>query len=198
MAKEEQRIILFGSLFFVISLLPFLGLGNITSRYSYMSSIGFILLFVFFLKKVYGYLIFNGRQITTAILVVIISVFSLIHMIQLQKINRDWGEAGEKSKRFLISLNRVYENSWRKEPMTFYFINVPIRSGEAWIFPVGINDAIWFVLRNERVKVYQLPSLKQALDQVKPSANEKVFEFDDSGNFVERNKSQSASIVQQK
>ena len=42
---EGKRILLFGSLFFIISLLPFLGLGNITSRYSYFASFGFILIF---------------------------------------------------------------------------------------------------------------------------------------------------------
>lgn len=195
MIEEEKRIVVFGSLFFIIALLPFLGLGNITSRYSYLSSVGFIILFAFFLKKIYSNLSFNGRDISIASILVIIGIFSLIHVIQLQKIQTNWNEAGEETKRFLTSLDQVYTNYWTKEPMNFYFVNVPIRVGDAWVFPVGLKDAVWFVFRNDQINVTQSSSLEDALDTVRNIRSDKVFEFDKSGSVVERKKEKNINVI---
>lgn len=43
------------------------------------------------------------------------------------------------SQLFLVSLEKTYTT----EPIYFYFVNRPIRHGNAWVFPVGINDALW-------------------------------------------------------
>lgn len=188
MVKEERKILIFGSMFFIISLLPFLGLGNITSRYSYLSSVGFIILFVFFLKKLYNYLSINGRSIAIATIVIVVSIFSLFQLIQLQKINRDWYDAGEKSKNFLVSFNSFYNDYWAKQHMQFYFVNIPIRIGDAWVFPVGLKDALWFVLGNDNIGLHQMSSVNQALNAISGSPYEKVFEFDDSGRVIERKK----------
>ncbi|MDO8461108.1 MAG: hypothetical protein Q7S38_01555, partial [bacterium] len=191
MMKEEQRIVIFGSLFFIVSLLPFLGLGNISSRYSYLSSAGFVILLAFFIKKTYIYLISaNGRYIAITNIIMIVTIFFMVHLFQLQKIQTDWQAAGEKSKSFLISLNENYSDYWAKESMRLYFINVPIRLGDAWVFPVGLSDAVWLVSRNEQINVYQLSSISQALN-LGGSMNEKVFEFDSSGAFFERKKIES-------
>lgn len=186
MTKDEQKIVIFGSLFFLIALLPFLGLGNITSRYSYLSSIGFVILFSFFLKKLYFYLRSNGQYIALLSVIMIGSIFFLIHVIQLQKIHEDWHGAGEKAKRFFISMDRVYINEWTKEHLQFYFVNVPIRYADAWVFPVGLNDALWFVFRNQYIRVYQIDSVNQAITAIEDPKTQKVFEFDDSGKVVER------------
>lgn len=187
MVEEERRIIIFCFFFFVVSLLPFLGFGNIASRYSYLSSIGFIILFVFFLKKTYSYLtVNNGQYIAISSIMVVVGIFGLIHIVQLQEIHRDWREAGEKSNKFIISLNEVYRDYWTKEHMQFYFVNVPIKHGNAWVFPVGLKDAVWFVFRNENIDVYQLSSVDQGLNLIKNPRNEKVFEFSDSGAIIER------------
>ena len=190
MAKEDKKIMVFGFMFFVISLLPFLGLGNITSRYSYLSAVGFVLLFVFFLKKLYSFVNSNNsRDIAIAIILVIISIFSLVHIIQLQKIKGDWIEAGKKSNRFIISLDDYYQDSWTKEKMNFYFVNVPIKNGDAWVFPVGLKDAVWFVFRNDNINVYQLSSEEEALNQIKDVTRDKVFVFNDDGSVTEKKSS---------
>ncbi len=187
MVKEDKKIILFGCLFFTISLLPFLGLGNITSRYSYLSSVGFILLFVFFLKKLYSYLVvINGRYIAIASTVAVICVFCFFQLIQLRKIHEDWHEAGEKSKRFLVSLDKVYTT----EPMEFYFVNVPIQHGDAWVFPVGLPDAVWFAFKTKNSSVHIINSVDIAFDQAEKLENGKVLLFLDDGNvkLVKRKK----------
>lgn len=181
MKKEEQRVILFGFLFFIITLLPFLGLGNITSRYSYLSSIGFILIFVICIKKLYEYLSSNGRAIASACIVVVMSIFFFAHLIQLQKIHQDWEEAGERSKRFFMSIDKVYETSWTQDPLEFYFINVPIHYGDAWAFPVGLPDALWFVFHNKNINVHKLQTLEEGLPLVAPLSSNRVFLFLENG-----------------
>ena len=84
--NNDRKIVIFGSMFFVIALLPFLGLGTITSRYSYLSSIGFAIIFTLFLKKIYGYLLnANGRNIAILGTALISIVFLSIQLFSCKK-----------------------------------------------------------------------------------------------------------------
>ncbi len=180
--KDEIKIILFGSLFFLISLLPFLGLGNVTSRYSYLASVGVIFIFVFFLKKMYEYLLSNGREIAVIISILVLSVFSLWQIVSLSQAHGDWYEAGERVRRFFVSSETLYEDTWKGKSMEFHFVNVPIRHGQAWVFPVGLPDALWFVIRNPNLKIYSWPTLKDAYGAVQyGSETQKIFVFDENG-----------------
>ena len=181
--KEERRIILFGFLFFAISLIPFLGLGNITSRYSYLASLGLIIVFVFFIKKLYVYLLSYGKDIGLVAITTLIAVFFLLHIIQVQQIHLDWNGAGEKTRRFIISIDALYSDYWSKEAVELHFVNVPIRYGEAWVFPVGLRDALWFAFENRNLKVYIHSSIKEALDQGGTSALNPIFKFNDDGSL---------------
>lgn len=188
MEKEDRRVVIFTMLFFIVALLPFLGLGNIASRYSYLASIGLILLFVFFVKKIYSFLLNNGQSVALAAVTSLVTLFCLLHIIQIQQIHSDWYEAGKKTERFFIAIDGLYADYWAEEPMEFYFVNTPIRTGEAWVFPVGIKDALWLVFRNPDIRVNQSESVEQALNVISDSVNEKVFEFDESGRVIERKK----------
>jgi hypothetical protein len=185
---DDRRILIISIGFFIIGLLPFLGLGNITSRYSYLASVGFVFLAAFLLKKIYSYLYTQGREIASGVLLVILGIFLLLHLMQTQQIHGDWRTAGNKAERFLTALDEVYADYWSKEPMTFYFINVPIKTGEAWVFPVGLKDAMWFSFRNPHVTINQVNSVSEALQLVDGSKNQKVFEFLDTGKIVEHKK----------
>lgn len=195
MEKDEQKIIIFGFLFFITALLPFLGLGNIASRYSYLSSVGFILLFVFFLKKLHRYLLSNGQYVALASIVTIACIFCLAQIIQLQKIHSDWYEAGEKSKNFFLSIDKVYANYLTSKDMQFYFVNVPIRHGEAWIFPVGLSDALWFTFQNQNITAYTAQSLDLAFSDAKGSRDPHIFYFDENGRVTEVIRTETAAII---
>lgn len=186
--RDERRIVVFGALFSFIVLLPFLALGNITSRYGYLASMGMIILFVFLIKKLYDYLLSQGRDIALSVSALIVTVFCLLHIMQVQQIHSDWYEAGQKAKRFIVAVDASYADYWSKEPMQFHFVNVPIRVGEAWVFPVGLQDALWFGFQNPNMHVYQWQNIDNALNAVDGSENQKVFEFDESGKIVERKK----------
>lgn len=186
MDEKERKIVVFGCLFFLIALLPFLGLGNITSRYSYLSSVGFVILLAFFLKKTYVYLVnISDRYIGTASIAVIAIVYLAVQLFGLQGIHTDWKSAGEKSKRFIISVEEYSKDFWIRDSLQFYFVGMPIRAGEAWVWPVGLGDALWFTFKNPNLAVYTVPDINFAFDQAAGLPNAHVFRFDKDGNVDE-------------
>lgn len=183
---KERKIVVFGFAFFLIALLPFLGLGNITSRYSYLSSIGFVIFFVIFLKKAYSYLInISDKYIGTACVIIIFIAYSMVQLFGLQKIHKDWQSAGEKSKNFLISIEQFSKDSWIKQNMKFYFAGQLIKNGEAWVWPVGLSDALWLIFKNQNIAVYTMPNIDSAFDHAQRSVSAHVFRFDSDGSVDE-------------
>lgn len=180
-SPSEKKIIVFGFLFFAISLLPFLGLGNITSRYDYLASFGIVIIFVVLIRKTYEYLLFSGKEIAIGGVTVFVIIFSLFHIIQAQQTYFQWNEAGNKAKNFFISLEEAYSDSWSKDNVEFYFVNVPIKVGEAWVFPVGIQDAVWFAFNNENAKINLYNDLNSAVHQAGLAPNKNVLRFNDDG-----------------
>ncbi|MBI3985205.1 MAG: O-antigen ligase family protein [Candidatus Levybacteria bacterium] len=183
--SNDGKIVVFGGLFFVISLLPYLGLGNITSRYSYLASLGLILIFVFLLNKLYEFLLKEGRQVALLAVSVIIIVFSLFQIIQIQQSYFDWSGAGEKARKFFISIDALYTDYWSKGEVQFHFVDVPLRVGDAWVFPVGISDAVWFAFQNKDAKVYLHPNVDTALQSAGLSLTNRVFVFNEDGSLRE-------------
>src|SRR3989344_4263510 len=179
----EKKIVTFGLLFFTISLLPFLGLGNITSRYSYLASLGLILVFVYFIRKLYAYLQTYGKDIALAGTTILMGIFLLLHIIQVQQIYFDWAGAGERSRKFFASIDALYSNYWSSEPVELHFVDLPIRYGEAWIFPVGLEDAVWLTFKNPKLKVYKHSSVEEALSQAGTSALNPIFRFKEDGSL---------------
>ncbi len=181
---EDKKIIVFGTLFFLICLLPFLGLGNITSRYSYLASLGLVLIFVFAIQKLYSYLTHQGKEIAAASIVVVVVTFSLLHIIQVEQIQLDWHGAGQQAQSFLTAIDDSYSNYFSTEPMVMHFVNVPTKVGQAWVFPVGIEDILWFAFKNPNLKVYQDPQVTREL-QKQISRNFRVFQFNGDGSVTE-------------
>lgn len=180
--KENMKFINFGAVFFLIALLPFLALGNITSRYSYFSSAGLVILLVYFIKKFYSYLLNNGRDIAVAVTSLVILVFSLWHIVSIQQAHADWFGAGETVRNFFTSLESAYDDNWKKGPLELHFVNVPIKHGQAWVFPVGLPDAVWFVVRNPDLRIFSWPNAESALSVVEYGSQiQKIFVFNDDG-----------------
>lgn len=187
--KDDKRIWFFGIGYFFIALLPFIGFGNMTSRYSYLSTVAVSIILIYMLHKVYLFLLASGRTAAALIVIIIGSSWGLLQLIQYQQIQNDWRDAGEVSRKFVVEMDSAYEDYWRTEPMEFHFVNVPIRLGDAWIFPVGLPDALWLVFRNPDMRVFMWSTLEEAYTAVDyESKNQKVFEFLSSGELIERRK----------
>jgi hypothetical protein len=191
---EDKQIVTFGFFFIIVSLLPFIGLGNIASRYSYLASVGVVILFTFFIGKMYIYLLHSGRTIAISGIALVLGVFCLFQIMQIEKIHDNWASAGEKVRRFIVSIDSAYEDKWATLPMEFHFVNVPIRNGEAWVFPVGIPDALWLVFRNPAIRVFQEQTVDEAFSLVDyESSIQKVYEFDETGMVTQKIKKRSNS-----
>ncbi len=195
--SEDKRIIAFGLMLFLIPLIPFLPLGNITSRYSYLSSAGLILILILFLKKIYEYLHTNGREIAVGSTSLLVIIFGLLHMIQVQQAYFHWDEAGNKARRFFISIEALYSNDWSGKDMEFHFVNIPIRVGEAWGFPVGLDNAVWFAFKNEDAKVFKHNDLDSALSQAGyyQAKHVLLFNYDGSVKEIERFKGVPPNLI---
>ena len=175
--KDEKRVIAFGALFTIICLIPFLGLGNITFRYSYLASFGVLMVLVVLIRKAYRYFLEYGQDIAIGAVGTIIAVFCLVHVIQAQQAIIEWKGAGEKVQHFLASIDSLYDDSWSQQNVDLYFVNVPIKSGNAWVFPVGLSDAVWFAFKSETANVITVPSKKEVPIGALSSPTQWVFEF---------------------
>ncbi len=193
--KHDLRITSFCVGFFVICLLPFLGLGNIATRYSYLASIGIIMLLVFILQKIYIALLSNGKTIAFTSVSVVVAVFCLFHIIQLQQIHGDWRTAGGTSQNFFVSVDGLYGDEWGKDPIELHFVNVPIKTGEAWIFPVGLPDALWFTFSNDNLKVFQDSDASVALQETEGNPLAHVFQFNDDGTLSQVVRTRNGPIL---
>lgn len=182
---NERRILAFSFLFFFISLLPFLGLGNITSRYSYLATFGIAIVLVLAFKTIYQYMLFNGRNIAILSTIGICLVFGMFHLFQIVNLQEDWRVAGEGTKRFLTSMNKVYSDKTSTLPTQFYFVNVPVKNGQAWVFPTGIVDAIWFTFQNKNIMVNTTNNLDDALNMAGNVPTSHVFLFESNGKAIE-------------
>jgi hypothetical protein len=184
--EKDRKIVIFGCLFFLIALLPFLGLGNIASRYSYLSSIGFVILLGLFLEKIFAGLIgLTDKRIGTALMIIIVIVYLMVQSFDLQNLHSDWAGAGDKTQNFLISIQEYSKDAWIRQPMQFYFVNPPIRQGEAWVWPVGLSDALWLTFKNPQISVSTASDINTALDKRAISSNVHVFKFDSEGGVDE-------------
>lgn len=181
--SEERRIIYFGFSFFLISLIPFLGLGNITFRYSYLASFGIFIILSLLIVKFYKYLLYYGRDIALICIATLISVFCLFHVIQTQQTIIEWRGAGERVKNFITSLESQYKDDWSNEnsDTKLYFINVPIKNGNAWVFPVGLEDAVWFAFKNEKIEIVKVGSISEVPLSAFSIKNNSIFEFESNG-----------------
>jgi hypothetical protein len=181
---QSKKIVIFASLFFIVCLIPFLGLGNITFRYSYLASFGIVMILMLLIGKLYKSLLSYGRDVAISVVVVIFLVFSLVHIIQAQQSMIEWRGAGGKVERFITSLDSLYEDSWSQNNVDLYFTNAPLKNGNAWVFPIGsLENSVWFAFKNDNIVVHTVPTLQDVPKSVFNTPTSWVFEFQDDGSL---------------
>ncbi len=185
---NSKKIATFSVLFFVVALIPFLGLGNITFRYSYLASFGLIMLLVFIGSRLYHNALIYGREIAIASVAVMFSVFCLVHVIQSQQAMIEWRGAGTKVEHFLQSLDSQYQDAWTQRQVDLYFLDVPIKNGNAWVFPVGLEDAVWFAFQNEDLVIHKVSTIEEIPVDVYSSRTKWAFEFHSDGSIEQLHK----------
>jgi len=173
---ETMVISVFSVGFLVISLLPFLGLGNIAERYAYLASLGGAVLLGWLLSVIYQKL--SKKNFILGLIILVLLFFGLVfyYLADFNHSFQDWRRAGEITKRILLDLRKNY--FMKTFDKTFYFVDIPIREGRAWVFPVGLDDALWHTFRDESLKVSTVKSIEEALDLQDKTPNSHVFVFE--------------------
>jgi len=176
--SETVKLVAFSVLFSFISLIPFLGLGNIAQRYAYLASFGFAFLVVVLLSKITS--LVKKKDYKVYFLILFTVLLGAWYYYQNGLVNSEWKETGRITNRTLAYLRLYYDG--RHPNSNFYFVNVPIRKAEAWIFPVGLEDGVWFIYRDDSIKVYKISSIEEGKNFAKQK-NNFVFAFDKDGNI---------------
>ena len=184
--KETKQVVVFSFVFFIVALSPFLGLGNIAIRYAYLPSFALVLLFTALLQILYVRLKKLNRIGALVMVLAMVTAISVWNISELNRVNKDWKRAGDITQNLLVGFNDYFPRA-KATPQNpvFYFVDVPIRTGEAWIFPVGLDDALWFTFQNENLTVKTSNNLELALDEAEGSQSARVFQFGKDGTVEE-------------
>ena len=167
-----SKLTIFSLGFIPVSLLPFLGLGNIAERYAYLASVGAALILGILLSRIYQR--FAKRSLTGAVVLVLLTMgLFTYYLSDLNQSARDWQKAGELTRKLLLDLKKNYFGQTTNQ--TFYFAQLPIREGRAWVFPVGLPDALWHTFRDETLKASMVETLDEALDLKDKTPSSHVF-----------------------
>lgn len=151
--------------FIVISLTPYLGLGNMSERYGLLAS-------VFMTMFLVGILFKFNKPIFVCLVILLLAFYQR----DLDKATKSWKKAGETSRRIIYAVKDNYR--FFPKDTTIYFVNIPIKNERAWVFPVGLSDAIWFVYRDKTMKIEIDKNVQLALDKAEKTPNSHVFAFE--------------------
>lgn len=177
--KKINKQWLFAFFWFIFTLLPVIGLGNIAERYLYIPSLGFALfigLFISFLFTKTKVLNIGLRLFANIILLIFIIATFNYYQSELIHVRNTWKEAGETANKILRALPTTYRNF--NEGTVLYFVNLPLRIERAWVFPVGLTDGIWLIYHDSSVTVKTGNNLEEALNYKNDNANIHVFVFE--------------------
>ncbi len=165
--------IMFGIAFAFFSLLPFLPLGNIAPRYLYLSSVGFSISAVLIMYVLSRYKRF--------LLVLVVAVIVAIGAIQLDRASDRWKDAGYVTQNTLYFFRKNYDDL--KPADKIYFVDTPVTYKGIWTFPTGLNDALWFIYRDDLPQVNLADSIEDAKRRASDDEpdNIHIFRFDEIG-----------------
>lgn len=185
--KEVWSVVLYGIVFAFVSLLPFLGLGNLAERYIYLASVGYVIATMAIIRLFYRWIktVF-GRSVAYPLLIGVSVLLLVGNAVAIRQASTQWYEAGEITRLALAQIRVKHESI---PPYSrFYMVNVPIRHKNAWVFPTGVNDGVWFIYREESPRIYPVSSVIQAKDLIHNSdelTKAFIFVFDDKGHMKE-------------
>lgn len=172
---KDYRVPLLWLAISFIALLPFVGLGATAERYGLLSSVFVVLAAGVLLEQV----IASGRGIWRYVLVLIFAVLIAVNVLELTRVMGDWQKASDISQTTMLSIKHNFFPL--KDKQAFAFVNTPIRYGRAWIFSVGLNDAMWHMFKFNPYPylVYTAPTIEEAFKIKTPLGTPAVLLFED-------------------
>ncbi len=181
--SDVSKNIIFGVTFAIVSLMPFLALGNIAPRYLYLGSFGLCLSSVLILHAVISQFTPKNKSKHSWILFIVILILAVLCQIENTKQISTWKRAGEITADTLAFLRVEYVDL--KATDYVYFVDTPIRHESAWVFPVGLTDGMWFIYRDRMPSVHLVNSVNDAKnDALKKSGKSYIFKYDFNKNIM--------------
>ncbi|MFC1646857.1 hypothetical protein ACFL1A_01105 [Patescibacteria group bacterium] len=171
---KESLVWAFGGLALLV---PYLGLGNISERYLFTASGLFCISIASLVNSL------SHNKVTKIKLIsIIIVVVGVIwwNLTEINRISSDWKKASNISEQTLLKLRNEFFPL--QEHYVFIFVDTPIRIGRAWIFPTGLDDALWhlFRLNGYNFKAINMQNVKDAFKyQNPPKVSRQIFLFED-------------------
>jgi len=185
LSTREKKVVFFGLGFFLIFLTPFIGVQDVFSTYAYLPAFGLMLILGLFIKKLYVAMFFHGKDVAVGGLLIVVCAYVLLHIIQIQEAQKDWHTAGQYIQNFFISIDDVYSNEWSSNELELNFVNVPVSSGAAPVFPGGLDDAVWFAFHNKKISINTYDTLREATEDVTVTSSNRILEFIGEGKVKE-------------
>lgn len=185
LVKNNYIILMcFGLVFAAVSVLPFLGLGNIAPRYLYLASFGFALAFVAFFYYVGSKMPHSFHKYVTIAIITIVTVIAFAYYKENQDMGKKWTKVGIITKDTLAYFRVDHESFSNKTQV--YFVGAPLKYDDVWLYPVGLNNALWFIYRERQPEVRHVETAQQAKEQIKArdTSENFIFTFDPDGKIV--------------
>lgn len=171
----STQYILFGIAFAFVALLPFLPLGNIAPRYLYLASFGLSLAFVVGVSVLLKTFI-KKKIVYTAVLLILFAMIAIVHTLQNKEEQSKWINAGVIAEETLLYFRTGYASFTPRDIV--YIVDAPVKHNGVWVFPVGLNDGLWFIYRESTPQIVQTHSLEDAQKaDAKNSADTYIFQF---------------------
>lgn len=158
-----------------IAIAPFVGLGIAVERYGLLASVFIILAIGEWAEIVWQR---HERFVRFAIILLLCLAIGW-NAKELGRVMGDWQKASDVSQTTMLSLKHTFFPLQDKQ--AFAFVNTPIRYGRAWIFPTGLNDAMWHMFKFNPYPylVYSAPSVEEAFKLTTPLGTPAVLLFED-------------------
>jgi hypothetical protein len=143
---------------FGIALAAYAPLGGMADRYVYIPSIFLIVSLMLFASRIWKE---THSWIVKAMLCVLYVSLVAWNVSEVQRLGTDWEFASRTVEQSLLVIKK--ETYPPKDIKTFFFIpTIPIRYGSAWIFPTGMDDAIWHMYRQSPYRIFTMPTIEDA------------------------------------
>lgn len=139
------------------------------------------ILLVIIIYKISGKLV---EKIKTPVVLPLLFFTAIILASFLKVIKQEemeWRYAGNFTKNMLSTLRLEYAGLQKNSNL--YFVSAPVKYSNAWIFPAGIEDSLWFIYQNNIPAIYQVTNADEARKTINKNKtkNNYIFEFDKDG-----------------
>jgi len=113
--------------------------------------------------------------------VIFTAIILAIFLKELKQEEIEWRYAGNFTKNMLSTLRLEHEDL--QKTSNVYFVSAPVKYGDAWIFPTGIADSLWFIYQENNPRIYQTKSIEEANKLIlkNKTKNNFIFIFEKDG-----------------